>query len=79
MSRKLTDEQWLTQCIMEASCGHNDGYTMEWYADQVKKTKQKILNKRDGKLMVKSELNHTHFRGMKSMTIDGEKVYFPDK
>jgi len=79
MSRKLTDEQWLTQCIMEASCGHNDGYTMEWYADQVKKTKQKILNKRDGKLMVKSELNHTHFRGMKSMTIDGKTVYFPDK
>lgn len=77
--KKLTDEQWLTQCSIEANCEHNDGYTMEWYAEQVKKTKKKILSKRDGKLMVKSKLNHTHFRGMKSMNIDGETVYFPDK
>ena len=42
--RKLTDEQWLTQCMLEATSGHNDGYTMEWYAEQVKKTKKKILS-----------------------------------
>ena len=65
--KKISDEEWLSQCMLEANCGHNDGYTMQWYADQVKKTKQKIINKRDKKIL-----------GMRALNINGLTVLFDE-
>jgi hypothetical protein len=65
--KKITDEQWLTQCTIEANCQHNDGYTMQWYANEVKKAKQRIINKRDNKIL-----------GMKALNINGLTVLFDE-
>ena len=65
--KKITDEQWLTQCTIEANCQHNDGYTMQWYANEVKKAKQRIINKRDKKIL-----------GMKALNINGLTVLFDE-
>lgn len=67
MMKKITDEQWLTQCTIEANCQHNDGYTMQWYANEVKKAKQRIINKRDKKIL-----------GMKALNINGLTVLFDE-
>lgn len=67
MMKKITDEQWLTQCTIEANCQHNDGYTMQWYANEVKKAKQRIINKRDNKIL-----------GMKALNINGLTVLFDE-
>jgi len=29
--------KWKDRCIQEANCGHNDGWTMEWYKNELKK------------------------------------------
>lgn len=65
--KKITDEQWLTHCTIEANCQHNDGYTMQWYANEVKKAKQRIINKRDNKIL-----------GMKALNINGLTVLFDE-
>ena len=65
--KKISDEEWLSQCMLVASCCHNDNYTMQWYADQVKKTKEKIINKRDKKIL-----------GMKALNINGLTVLFDE-
>jgi len=40
---------------------------MQWYADQVKKTKEKIINKRDKKIL-----------GMRALNINGLTVLFDE-
>ena len=40
---------WKDICIQEANCGHNDGWTTEWYRNELKKIEQKEKVKYHGK------------------------------
>jgi hypothetical protein len=33
--------KWKDRCIQEANCGHNDGWTMEYYRKELKKIEKK--------------------------------------
>jgi len=33
--------KWKDRCIQEANCEHNDGWTMEWYKNELKKIEKK--------------------------------------
>ena len=35
---------WKDRCIQEANCGHNDGWTTEWYNNDLKKIEKKEKN-----------------------------------
>ena len=43
--KRYTDEEWLDICKIEANCHHNDGWTMAWYSDEVKKIGERINKK----------------------------------
>ena len=36
--------KWKDRCIQEANCGHNDGWTTEWYNNELKKIEKKEKN-----------------------------------
>ncbi len=35
---------WKDRCIQEANCDHNDGWTMEWYKNELNKIEKKEKN-----------------------------------
>ena len=40
---------WKDRCIQEANCGHNDGWTMEWYKNELNKMEKKEKNLKNRK------------------------------
>ena len=40
-----TSSEWEELCKMEANCHHNDGWTMAWYSDEVKKIEERMKKK----------------------------------
>ena len=38
--------KWKDICIQEANCEHNDGWTMEWYKNELKKIEKKEKKKK---------------------------------
>ena len=42
-----TNSEWEELCKMEANCHHNDGWTMEYYRNELKKIQNKKKKKKE--------------------------------